>query len=100
MLFREGQGPGQTLSGPRLGSETLPRTNQRFLRLPKMGLAAILEPPMNGDDVYRRHAAEAERQARLAINDLDRAAWLRVAQGWMNLLKKRPQSEDDSEPPK
>jgi hypothetical protein len=42
----------------------------------------------------------SERQARLAINDLDRAAWLRVAQGWMSLLKKRPQSEDDSEPPK
>jgi hypothetical protein len=47
-----------------------------------MGLAAFLEPAMNSDDVYRRHAAEADRQARLARNALDRAAWLRVSQGW------------------
>jgi hypothetical protein len=49
---------------------------------------------MNIDDVYRRHAAEAERQARLARNALDRAAWLRVAQGWFGLLHKHPQSDD------
>jgi hypothetical protein len=40
---------------------------------------------MNSDDVYRRHAEEADRQARLARNALDRAAWLRVAQGWLGL---------------
>jgi hypothetical protein len=54
---------------------------------------------MARDDVYRKHAAEAERQAQLAKNDLDRAAWLRVAEGWRGLLRRRPQSEDESEPP-
>jgi hypothetical protein len=51
---------------------------------------------MNIDDVYRRHAAEADRQARLARNALDRAAWQRVAQGWMSLLHKRPQSDEEA----
>jgi len=51
---------------------------------------------MNSDDVYRRHAAEADRQARLARNVLDRAAWLRVAQGWLSLLHKRPQSDEEA----
>jgi hypothetical protein len=51
---------------------------------------------MNSDDVYRRHAAEADRQARLARNALDRAAWLRVAHGWLGLLHKRPQSDEEA----
>jgi hypothetical protein len=56
---------------------------------------------MNKDDEeYRRQAADAENQARLARSEIDRAAWLRVAEGWKGLLRKRPQSEDDSEPPK
>ena len=61
-----------------------------------MGLAAFLGPAMNIDEVYRRHAAEADRQARLARNVLDRAAWLRVAQGWLSLLHKRPQSDEEA----
>jgi hypothetical protein len=53
---------------------------------------------MNRDDEqYLQHAAEAERQAQLATNEIDRAAWLRVALGWIGLTKKRPQSENDSE---
>jgi len=55
---------------------------------------------MTIDDVYRKHAAEADREARLAKNELDRTAWVRVAEGWRGLLRKRPQSGDDSEPPK
>jgi hypothetical protein len=51
---------------------------------------------MNRDDEYREQAAEAERQARLAMNEIDRAAWQKVAQGWLSLLRKRPQSDDDS----
>ena len=51
---------------------------------------------MNSDDVYRRHAAEADRQARLARNELDRAAWLRVAQGWSSLLRKHPLSDEEA----
>jgi hypothetical protein len=61
-----------------------------------MGLASFLEPAMSTDDVYRRHAAEAERQAQLAINDLDRAAWQRVAQSWLSLMHKLPQSDEEA----
>ncbi len=48
------------------------------------------------DDEYRRQGAEAERQAQLAKNDHNREAWLRIAQGWMGLVSKRPQSEADA----
>jgi hypothetical protein len=51
---------------------------------------------MNSEDEYRRQAAEAERQARSAKSELDRAAWLRVAQGWLGLLRKRPQSDEEA----
>ena len=51
---------------------------------------------MNRDDEYRRQAAEAEKQARSAISELERDEWLRIAQGWRGLLRKRPQSDDDS----
>jgi hypothetical protein len=40
---------------------------------------------------YSDQAAEAEKQARSAKNDLDRESWLRIAQGWMSMLPKRPQ---------
>jgi hypothetical protein len=33
---------------------------------------------MNNDDEYRRQAADAEKQARLAKFDLDRESWLRM----------------------
>ncbi len=52
---------------------------------------------MNRDDEYRRQAEEAEKQARSAISELERDEWLRIAQGWRSLLRKRPQSDDDSE---
>lgn len=51
---------------------------------------------MNSDEEYRRQAAEAEREAASAKSELDRAAWLRIAQGWLGLLRKRPQSEDEA----
>jgi hypothetical protein len=51
---------------------------------------------MSKDDEYRRQAADAERQARSARNDLDRASWLRIAQGWLSLLRKRPQSAEET----
>jgi hypothetical protein len=30
------------------------------------------------------------------IGDFDRAAWLRIAHGWMSLLRKRPQSDEEA----
>ena len=47
------------------------------------------------DDEYRKQAADAEKQASLAHGEVDRAAWLRIAQGFLGLLRKRPQREDD-----
>jgi hypothetical protein len=51
---------------------------------------------MNSEDEYRRQAAEAEKQASAAKFDMDREAWLRIAQGWMSLLRKRPQSDEEA----
>ena len=43
---------------------------------------------------YRRQAAYAKKQARFARNDAERESWLWIAQGWMGLLRKRPQSNE------
>jgi hypothetical protein len=51
---------------------------------------------MNNDDEYRRQAAEAEKQARSAKFASDRESWLRIAQGWLSLLRKRPQSDEEA----
>src|SRR5436190_13611277 len=59
---------------------------------PKMGLLgnSVLTP----DDEYRRNAADAQTFADRARTDVDRAAWLRVVQGWLSLIRSR-QPEDD-----
>jgi hypothetical protein len=43
---------------------------------------------------YRRQAADAQKEADRARNDDDRASWLRAAQGWLNLIRKRRPEED------
>jgi hypothetical protein len=50
---------------------------------------------MSTQDDYRRNTAEAQRQADRAISEIDRAAWRRVAQGWLSLLTKRPQTLEE-----
>jgi hypothetical protein len=52
---------------------------------------------MNKDEEYRCQAEHAEHEARRAISNIDREAWLRIAEGWRGLLTKRHQSEDDPE---
>lgn len=47
---------------------------------------------MDQQDEYRRNAAEAQRQADRAVSEPDRAAWLRLVQGWLSLLPKKRQS--------
>jgi hypothetical protein len=47
------------------------------------------------DDDYRRMANYAGRKAQSAKNDEDREAWLRVAQGWMNLIRGGRQGDTD-----
>jgi hypothetical protein len=51
---------------------------------------------MSTDEEYRRQASHAEKQARAAKLDSDRASWLRIAQGWMSLIRKRPQSDAEA----
>jgi hypothetical protein len=47
----------------------------------------VLIADMSTDDEYRRQAKEAQREADRARNDLDRESWLRVAQGWLSLIR-------------
>jgi len=51
---------------------------------------------MSSDEEYRRQAAHAESQARSAKFDTDREAWLRIAQGWLSMISKRPQSDEEA----
>jgi len=51
---------------------------------------------MDKYDEYRRNADEARRQADAAKYDDDRANWLRIAQGWMGLLKGRKATAADT----
>jgi hypothetical protein len=51
---------------------------------------------MSTDEEYRRQAAYAEKQASVAKLDNDRESWLRIAQGWMSLIRKRPQSDEEA----
>jgi hypothetical protein len=49
---------------------------------------------MTRDDEYRKKAAEAQKEADRSTNEMDQARWLRVVQGWLGLIRKRPQSDD------
>jgi hypothetical protein len=49
---------------------------------------------MTRDDEYRRKAAEAQEEADRSTNELDRARWLQVVQGWFGLIRKQPRSDD------
>ena len=51
---------------------------------------------MSTQDDYRKNAAEAQRQADRTVSLVDREAWLRVAQGWLSLLKKPPQTLEET----
>jgi hypothetical protein len=51
---------------------------------------------MNKEDEYRRNADEAQQWADKSSSDLDRAAWLRIAEGWLHLIRKRPKTAEQS----
>jgi hypothetical protein len=42
------------------------------------------------DEYYRKQAEDAERQAARAVSPRDRATWLRLAQDWLGLVKRKP----------
>lgn len=49
---------------------------------------------MTRDDEYREKAAEAQKEADRSTSEMDRARWLQIVQGWLGLIRKRPQSDD------
>jgi hypothetical protein len=51
---------------------------------------------MSSDNEYRRNADEAQQWADRTANDPDRAAWLRIAQGWLQLIRNRPKTAEES----
>jgi hypothetical protein len=53
---------------------------------------------VNRDDEFLRNAAEAQRSALSARTDDERATWLRLAEGWLALLGKYPQTDGQDDP--
>ena len=46
-------------------------------------------------DEYRRRANEAQAHADRAISDVDRASWLKVAEGWLGMIPGRHESAQE-----
>ena len=59
-------------------------------------IEGVATEPVSTDKEYRRQAACAEKQASSTEDHEDREAWLRIAQGWMSLVRKRPQSDQEA----
>ena len=47
-----------------------------------------LRPVVNKDDEYRKAAADAQAMADRSISVVDKESWLRIAQGWLHLIRK------------
>jgi hypothetical protein len=47
-------------------------------------------------DRYRRNASFAQREADRAANEIDKAAWLKLAEGWLNLIPKSARSASEA----
>ena len=45
------------------------------------------------DDEYRRESKDAHDLADRALNDRDRAAWLRIAKAWLSLVRNPANSD-------
>lgn len=61
---------------------------------------------MTDEDIkeYEANVREAQRMAEHSITDADKAAWLRIAQQWLRMLRGRrgnetPQADQSSWPP-
>ena len=55
---------------------------------------------MSKDEEYRQQAAECRRMAENARNPLDKDAWLKLADSWLQMLPKRPEPQAEPEWPK
>lgn len=47
------------------------------------------------EEKYRQYAAEAQIQAEKAINDRDKASWLKIARGWLEMLPQRTRNAEE-----
>jgi hypothetical protein len=54
----------------------------------------VYHSPMDRYDEYRKHAHEAQAMADQASNETDKVSWLRIAQGWLDMLPKPRQSAE------
>ena len=48
---------------------------------------------MDRDEEFRKQAADAQKMADRAGGETDKESWLRIAQGWLSLIRKPKQSE-------
>ena len=51
---------------------------------------------MDEDDEYRKQAAEAQNWADRTISVVDKASWLRIAQGWLALISRPKQADREA----
>lgn len=86
----------------KLAAEKREATRQTIIRLladEEAKLAALNDPPdgtlprmTDKDDEYRQQADAAQTSANSAETDRDRAAWLRIAQSWLGLVRRQPKT--------
>jgi len=50
---------------------------------------------MTTDDEFRKQAADAQAMADKSISPLDREAWLRIARGFLSLIRGAPATETE-----
>jgi hypothetical protein len=66
--------------------------------LPQLVLDVLVPEPeseqMTKSEEYRQYAEECERMAETAVNPSDRAAWLKLANSWLQMLPQRAGSGD------
>ena len=51
---------------------------------------------MDREDEYRLNAARAQQSVLRARTDDERANWLRLAEGWLGLLRKCPKTDEEA----
>jgi hypothetical protein len=63
----------------------------------KLNSVRVLFSCMNRDDEYQQKAEEARKLADLSPSELHRERWLRLARGWLDLVRRRPRATDQEE---
>jgi hypothetical protein len=51
---------------------------------------------MDEDDDYRKRAADAQAWADRTVSSVDKESWLRIAKGWLALIRRPKQTEPDT----